>query len=287
MLDVEPRDLVADVERLLEDVEALPDPVARDKATAVVQALLELYGAGLEQIVELVSASDDAAELAHSFAEDELVSHLLLLHGLHPVKLEDRVLSALEEVRPYMESHGGDVELVGIEGGVVQLRLAGSCSGCPSSAMTLKLAVENAIRKTAPEIDEVRAEEAAPAAQGTSPLLQLEVTPAAMGGEWTMAGGLPELGSGGLVVKAVGGTPLAFLKLGARAYAYRARCPACGSSLAGAALQAAELTCSECGNRYDALRAGRGLDAPQLHLEPVPLLEDEDGLVRVALPVTA
>ena len=65
--------------------------------------------------------------------DDELVSHLLLLHGLHPVSLGDRVLDALDEVRPYLESHGGDVELVGMEGPVVRLRMQGSCSGCPSS----------------------------------------------------------------------------------------------------------------------------------------------------------
>jgi Fe-S cluster biogenesis protein NfuA len=69
--------------------------------------------------------------------------------------VEDRVLDALGEVRPYLDSHGGDVELLGVEGSTVRLRLQGSCSGCPSSAMTLKLAIENAIQKAAPEIVEV------------------------------------------------------------------------------------------------------------------------------------
>ena len=82
--------------------------------------------------------------------DDELVSHLLLLHGIHPVPVEARVRAALEEVRPYLESHGGDVELVAVEDGVVRLRMEGSCSGCPSSAMTLKLAIEDAIHKARP-----------------------------------------------------------------------------------------------------------------------------------------
>jgi Fe-S cluster biogenesis protein NfuA/nitrite reductase/ring-hydroxylating ferredoxin subunit len=278
---MEPRELVAEVERLLEDLESLADPVARQGATGVVQALLELYGAGLERIVDAVAASADSEALARAFADDELISHLLLLHGLHPVALEDRVLDALNEVRPYLESHGGNVELLEIDGPTVRLRLRGSCSGCPSSAMTLKLAIENAIQKAAPEIQEVVADEEA------IPLLQIELAPAAAGGEWTTIGSLPELSAAPLVVKEVGETPVALLRIGSRPYAYRSHCPACAGTLEGASVRGAELTCAGCGNRYDALRAGRGLDLPDLHLEPVPLLEGEDGLVRVALPALA
>ena len=168
------RRLVADVERLLEDVEALPDPFARQTATAIVQGLLELYGAGLERIVEEIARRDREGEIAGALAGDELVAHLLLIHGLHPKPLEERVGEALDSVRPYLESHGGSVELVSLEGAAVRLRLQGSCSGCPSSAVTLKLAIENAIEKAAPEIEEVIAEEgAAPA----SSLLQIELAP--------------------------------------------------------------------------------------------------------------
>lgn len=171
-----PRELVADVERLLEDLEALPDPVARQTATAVVQGLLELYGTGLERIVQAIAARDHDGALAAALADDELVSHLLLLHGLHPVPLEQRVVQALDSVRPYLESHGGNVELVGLGEAAVHLRLEGSCSGCPSSSVTLKLAIEHAIEKAAPEIEEVIAVEAPPS---QSPLLQIELAPPA------------------------------------------------------------------------------------------------------------
>jgi Fe-S cluster biogenesis protein NfuA/nitrite reductase/ring-hydroxylating ferredoxin subunit len=291
----DPLELVGEVERRLDEIESLPDPAARDVATGGVQALLELYGEGLGRIVDVVAEHAEAPELARAFAEDELISHLLLLHGLHPSGLEDRIRQALGEVRPYLESHGGNVELVGIEGTAVKLRLQGSCSGCPSSTMTLKLAIENAIRKAAPEVEQVLAVE--PPAAPQSGLLQIEVAPAVLDpvlpdptpvdSTWTMAGGLPELASGGTVLKAIGGTPLLFLRLGGQAYAYHPHCPACEDSLERASIEGIELSCSGCGNRYDVLRAGRGVDLPQLHLEPVPLLEDEDGLVRVALPVLA
>jgi Fe-S cluster biogenesis protein NfuA/nitrite reductase/ring-hydroxylating ferredoxin subunit len=278
------RQLVAEVERLLEEVESLPDPIARASATGVVQALLELYGAGLERLVEEIAARDDG-QLAEAITQDELLSHLLLLHGLHPVPLEARVHDALDEVRPYLESHGGGVELLGVEGAVVRLRLHGSCSGCPSSAVTLKLAVENAIHKLAPEIEEVRAEEASqPAADGER--LQIQFAPA-QPGDWTMAGGLPELSSGGMLVKEVAGEPILFVALGERRYGYRPRCPACEAWLDEAELQGVELRCAGCGNRYDVLRAGRCLDSPALHLDPVPLLIGDTGLVKIALPATA
>jgi len=165
---------VARVEQLLEQLEALPDVAARETATEVVQALLELYGEGLERIVDVLAAHDDGT-LADALSEDELVSQLLLLHGLHPVPLQERVRAALESVLPYLHSHGGNAELLGVEDGVVHLRLEGSCSGCPSSAMTLKLSIEQAIFKVAPEVQEVRAQDAVSPAAPTSGLLQLEV----------------------------------------------------------------------------------------------------------------
>ncbi|MCA1683042.1 MAG: NifU family protein [Actinobacteria bacterium] len=300
MATTAPVELVAEVERRLEELETLADPLARQKSTETVQALLELYGAGLARIVDEIAARDGDGELAEVLAGDELVAHLLLLHGLHPVPLEDRVIQALDEVRPYLESHGGDVELLEIDGAAVHLRMQGSCSGCPSSAMTLKLAIENAIHKAAPEIEDVIADGGGAAAAAPAPgaLLQIELAPAGSdtlpmagmpeaGGEWAMAGGLPELSGGGLALKRVAGQPVLFLKLAERFYGYRPECPACTGSLGDAALSATELTCSGCGNRYDVLRAGRCLDAPQLHLEPVPLLVGQDGLVKVAMAVPA
>jgi Fe-S cluster biogenesis protein NfuA len=147
MDDVQARDRVGRVEALLEEVETLPAP-ARDTATELVAALLDLYGEGLAR---MVAGADPG--------EDELVSHLLLLHGLHPVPLAERVTGALEEVRPYLASHGGGVELLGVEAGVARLRLKGSCSGCPSSTVTLRSAVEEAIRSAAPDIEEIVAED--------------------------------------------------------------------------------------------------------------------------------
>lgn len=295
MDQAETRERVARVETLLEELESLPDPGAREKATEMAGALLDLYGEGLARIVVAVAARDEA--LPAVLAEDELVSHLLVLHDLHPVDVESRVLGALDEVRPYLESHGGNVELLSVEEGVVRLGLQGSCSGCPSSAMTLKLAIEDAIHKAAPEIEAVEADGASepdPKPDAEPQLLQLEVSgalargdeglaPGAHDAAWAMAGGLAELGIGEPVVKQVAGERVLFLKLGSVPYAYRSSCPSCGEPLDGAGLRAAELTCPGCGTRYDVQRAGRCLDAPDRYLGPIPLLTTDDGLVKIAV----
>jgi Fe-S cluster biogenesis protein NfuA/nitrite reductase/ring-hydroxylating ferredoxin subunit len=240
-----------------------------------------VYGEGLSRL--LAPLDEDARR---ALAGDDLVAHLLLLHDLHPVPVETRVLEALDEVRPYLDSHGGGVELVGVADGVVRLRLHGSCDGCPSSTMTLKLAIEDAIHKAAPDVAEVEAEGVSqPAAAGPA-LLQLEVSDAVTPGQaegWVTAGGLPELSGGGMSVKPVSGEPVLFIRLEETFFAYRPVCPGCHEALEEAALRGAELSCGGCGHRYDVRRAGRCLDEPELYLDPLPLLVDDTGLVKVAL----
>ena len=273
--------LVDRAEQLLDKLERLPDAAARDAATAAIGVLLDLYGEGLARIVETLS-QNDSGELAEALAADELVAHLLMLHGLHPIPLEERLVGALDEVRPYLESHGGNVELLAVEDGAVRLRLEGSCSGCPSSTVTLKLAIENAILHAAPEIGEVIAEGAeAPAPAGPT-LLQIE-PPAS----WAAAGGLPDLVDGTPLLKPVHGEELLFVRLNGSVYAYRPDCPCCHESVADGTLVGSDLSCPACGVHFDVMRAGRCLDLPQYNLEPVPLLVDGAGLVRVALGAAA
>jgi nitrite reductase/ring-hydroxylating ferredoxin subunit len=88
-------------------------------------------------------------------------------------------------------------------------------------------------------------------------------------------------------VRAVAGAEVLFVALDGDRYAYRPACPGCGASLDGGLLEGPVLRCGGCGERYDVRGAGRGLDTPDRHLEPVPLLVDADGAARVALGATA
>jgi Fe-S cluster biogenesis protein NfuA/nitrite reductase/ring-hydroxylating ferredoxin subunit len=293
---------VARMEALLGEIEALEDPEARARAAEMTQVLLELYGEGLARVMDLVAEGEERERLFEALAADELVSHLLLLHGLHPLDVETRVVRALEGVRPYLQSHGGNVELLGVEGGVARVRLQGSCDGCPSSAATLKLAIEEAVLEAAPDLEGIEAEgvtEPKPAPTLVAgPTLRRKKKPEADGAAWTVVGGLPQLSGGGTLLKEVSGEPVLFAKLGDDFYAYRHLCPGCGVSLEEGPLDGAELECPGCERRYDVRLAGRCLEDPHLHLEPLPLLVNEEvvqerqgagrrSIVKIALPSAA
>ncbi len=141
-------------------MESFADPAAQAHTREIVQAMLDLHGAGLERILEHIDAAGEpgAAILRNACIRDEVAAGLLLLHGLHPLDLETRVLQALDQVRPALRTHGGNVELLDVSDGVVRLRLLGSCHGCPSSAVTMKQTIEEAILGQAPDAIAVEVE---------------------------------------------------------------------------------------------------------------------------------
>jgi Fe-S cluster biogenesis protein NfuA len=152
---------------------AAASPVVQAKTEELVRLLLQLYGAGLDRILSIIEEMDEAGAAAGPvfarLAADDLVSSLLVLHDLHPLDLNVRIERALDHVRPYLESHGGNVKLLGIADNVVRLRLEGSCKSCPSSTITMKLAVEKAIEEAAPEITHLDVEGIAVAGDPTAP----------------------------------------------------------------------------------------------------------------------
>lgn len=146
------------IEELVARLEAAPDAGLRADALSLVQLLLDLHRQGLARILEIAGKPESAVNgsssgtLMQRLAADECVAPLLMLHDLHPVDLRDRVEQALEKVRPLLRSHGGDVELTSLEDGIVQLKLEGSCHGCPSSTQTLRNSIEEAIYEFAPDV---------------------------------------------------------------------------------------------------------------------------------------
>jgi Fe-S cluster biogenesis protein NfuA len=141
------------LEQLLEQVDALPDPIGRAPREAV-ELLVRVYGAALTRLVEHAARGASIEEIAG----DEELEPLLLAHGLHPDDIGDRVERALEEVRPYVQSHDGEISLIGIDGDTAVVKMSGTCDGCASSETTLKTAVEQAVLAAAPELSAVRAD---------------------------------------------------------------------------------------------------------------------------------
>jgi Fe-S cluster biogenesis protein NfuA/nitrite reductase/ring-hydroxylating ferredoxin subunit len=250
-----------------------------------------MYGEGLSHILELIAQSKASGnELIQIFTKDDLLSSLFLLHDLHPEDIETRVGRALVEVRPYLQSHGGNVELVKIDNGVAYLRLEGSCHGCPSSTITLKLAIEEAIYKAAPDLIELQVEGVTnPPPRPGTPITFVpprkrknDTQIVEQNGAWTTVEGLNTLPEGTLKVIVVEGEPLLFCQIAGTYYAYHDQCGSCNASLDEGKIEGTTLICSLCGQVFDIRHAGRSLDSSNVFLEPIPLLM-ENGKVKVAL----
>jgi Fe-S cluster biogenesis protein NfuA len=154
------QDRISKIEGLIAQIRNAPDPETRNTALDLTQILMEFHATAIDRMMEITSEAGDAGwEIIDRFGRDQLVSSLLLLHGLHPLDLDTRVKDALETVRPYLHSHGGNVELIEISNGAVRLRLTGSCHGCPSSSLTLKTAIEAAIHESAPDVTSIHCED--------------------------------------------------------------------------------------------------------------------------------
>lgn len=293
-MSTDPRVVGERIEALLEASSA-SGPVVRERAEELLRQVVDLYGAGLERLMELAyerGALTD--ELLEDLAGDDLVSSLLLVHGLHPYDVEDRVERALAGVRPYLGTHGGDVHLVEVTPeGVVRLRMMGSCDGCPSSSVTLQLAVEGAITDAAPEVVSIELEETPKLAKAATLIstdsLNVRLRETA---RWESLTAATEVAHGRATHHHTENVDVVLCRVVEDIFAYRDHCPTCNGSLADAAIartpdRGAVLTCPGCRAHYDVRRAGVCTDADNdAHLEPLPLLV-RDGLVEVALPSPA
>jgi Fe-S cluster biogenesis protein NfuA/nitrite reductase/ring-hydroxylating ferredoxin subunit len=277
------------------DSSAAGGAAAHERAVQLVGEVTDLYGAGLERMLRIAMSTDP--QLAERFAADDLVASLLLVHGLHPYDVQRRIEDALDSVRPYLGSHGGDVSLLGVVDDVVRLQFAGSCKSCPSSAVTLELTVEDAVRAAAPEIAsiEVVAAEAAPNVSvipAESLLSRVHQSGHGPVG-WHPVPDLADLAPGEVGGFMVAGATVLACRVGDELLAYHDRCGSCAESMAGAALHRrmgsavgeAVLRCPRCHSHFDVVHAGACVDEnvdTSAHLDPIPLLV-RDGVLSLAL----
>lgn len=287
------------IETLL-DASSAGGTAARARAEELVACVSGLYGAGLERVLEILHEAgrlDD--EVLAAFAGDDLVASLLLVHDLHPYDVETRVRQALDTVRPYLGSHGGDVELLGVDDdGVVRLRLLGSCDGCPSSSVTLQLAVEGAVEAAAPEMSRIEVETSQPSAVKAGPVISLDSLrsrldpPANVGpATWTPVPELDALTAGEVAGFEVGEVGVCACRIGSEVFCFRDRCGHCGQSLAGSVVErrlgdpvgTGVLRCANCRAHFAVRQAGAGLDDTTEHLDPLPVLL-RAGTLSIAVP---
>ena len=150
-------DLAALAERVdsaFAEVQTL-EAAAQGKAKALKSAIEEFHKVGLTKIVQHLKEDDRGRELLFELVDDPSVYALFSMHGLVRADLRTRVSRTIEMVRPYMQSHGGDVMLADVKEDAVFVRLSGACNGCSMSAVTLRDTVEQALKEHVPEIAQV------------------------------------------------------------------------------------------------------------------------------------
>ena len=152
----EKREHEAALRRLEELIGALdehPNPAARE----LVELVLDLHGVGLARLLTIVTGAEGGATILARLAEDDQVKSLLLLHGLHPERLDARIHRAVDRLRPHLGVHGLRLEVVQIEKGIARLRVhqSGGIAVKASLLWTLPSEIEDAVIEAAPDIENV------------------------------------------------------------------------------------------------------------------------------------
>ena len=258
--------------------------------------LLELIDAIHRPAIELIAGGD---------LEHPIALAVMSMYDLVDLDEQIQVEEALDHVRPYIESHGGGLELLEVDDGVVHVRLSGSCNGCAGSAITLRRGVEEILKEhydnfkeiVAHEPEEGEAAEEANGGGGGPQLLQIEGLKPPTEAEpardprlkrpvFVEAGSLEELAPGDMKAVDVDGTSVLIVNVQGEPYAFKnhcaleARLPLDGARLSGSALVCPWHNCA-----YDA-RSGKRIDnepdAPSLAVVPVAI---RDGVLQVAVNV--
>jgi Fe-S cluster biogenesis protein NfuA len=143
------------IEQSLQRINTLGDENARSTAIELMQTLMDVHGAAMSRIVEMLSESGDSGRSAlKKMGDDPLVCGLLVLYGIHPLSLQERVVRAIERVKPQLQKLGTDLELTSVDENAVRLALRGAKLDV-HSATAARAKIEQAVREAAPEVAEI------------------------------------------------------------------------------------------------------------------------------------
>ena len=264
----------------LERMEGIEDERTREEVLALLEGIDVLHRQSLGRLLELVTNLGGSG-LVERVSQDPVVRILLEMYDLPEADERTQVEHALEGVYPYFKSHGGKLEVLGVEEGRVRVRLSGSCEGCPGTATTLERVVEEALREGFPGFKELVAEQ--PQQPAPEKPIQLGQKPQRRP-RWVSVGPLAELEPGEMRALRPEGTSLLLVRLDGEVYACRNGCPP-GSALALhlGRLEGSTLVCPWHGCRYD-VRTGKRQDAEEGKLAVLPVAV-QDGEIKVAVGV--
>jgi len=252
------------------------DESQRCVAVGLKRAIEALHKAALTSLIKSLK-QESMSGLRHAVT-DEVVYAVLLYHELvKPPKppLVQRIQTALEEVRPGLKSHNGDIELVAIKPpDTVEIMLIGTCSSCPASTLTLSQGVEQAIKNHCPEITKVVAVNNNPIVNTTNSGLTSPFSPQ-ITSSWVKVATIEQVPEFGIVAVQIAGTSLILHRQGARVRCYRNACAHLGYSLEEGKIENGIITCPSHGFQYR-LETGECLTAPDISLQSYPVKFKED-----------
>ncbi len=262
--------LAAQVDAAAAAAQAL-DGEARSKALALKESVEAFHKAGVTKIVQRLKADPRGKELLFELVDDPLVYALFAMHGIVRPDPLTQARQRIEAVRPYMQSHGGDVELVELRDDAAYVRLHGACSGCSMSAVTLRQGVEEVLIGQVPGVArvEVLPNEPGPALIG---LGQVGVSGSA---SWRRGPPVEAVPPGTMARMEGEPDSILIVNLDNRLSAYRNACAHQGRPLDRGLFdpEAGTITCPWHGFCFD-VGSGECLTAPQAQLEPFPLKVD-------------
>lgn len=268
----------------LEEVTRDWDEQYQSTLSAIKASIEELNREAFRRLIRFLREEPACATRLREAVRDPFVFGVLQFHGLIKEPLTLRVEQALEEVRPYLREHGGNVELVSIPApDTIELRLVGACHGCPASSQTLSEGVERAIRRLCPEVQHIHQVSQPPSAASSGEQVVHFISPFARArdGGWEAVCTQEEIPDGGLLSRNHRGRDLLFYRKGSHVSCMDNACAHMGMPLDGGELVDGVLQCPYHGFRY-VLETGECLTVPevQLSMYPVKII---DGQVSVRL----
>ena len=238
--------------------------------SAIKSSIEELNREAFARLIRQLREDKACAARLNAVVRDPFIFGVLRFHGLVKDPLEHRVEQALEEVRPYLREHGGDVELVAVLApDTVDLRLVGACHGCPASGQTLSDGVERAIRNHCPEIVHIRQVSQPPryVEPGTTQTVHF-ISPFARTKDdgWKEVCVVEEIPDGGILTRGLDGRELLLYRNGSLVSCVDNSCAHMGMPLDGGELHDGTLRCPHHGFTY-LLATGECLTVPEVQLK--------------------
>ncbi len=265
---------IASLEALVTDW----DEQQRNTVKALTQAHDDLHREAFARLIRILKQEPASMALLRQAVSDEIVYAVLRRHDIVKPALQERLEDALASVRPYLQSHGGDVEIVSLQPpDSVEIRLLGACDGCPASTLTLTEGVEKAIREHCPEITHIKKASGGINAKPGDSVQVHFVSPFARSddSDWAFVCMLDNIPQGGIKLATLAGNDILLSRFGERVTCYQNACAHLGMPLDMGEVADGILTCPHHGFQYS-LESGECLTAPevQLHTHAVRVTGD-------------